>query len=253
MCGTKNDIDAKSCKYCGYLFEDFGSPGVSTITSDNSVLSRSNQPEQSSMKTKEFPPATSTMDEIQAPRSSQTPSSSSLNGTPLFVVSKSLLSSLAPSIGYLIFIALFASVSGSALYSIGLIVVLLLVMILPVLFSARKFEFYENSLRLHKIAGGDSEIPYSDLTLYDSPKGQRRPRIILSAAGQGRPIVIPGNPTNKELGQDLNQFLSQRVKKSSAQGANQDKNAEGSASVSESTDSEPDVSKDYQDGQSQNI
>jgi hypothetical protein len=65
---------------------------------------------------------------------------------------------------------------------------------------------------MSKIIGRDSEIPYSELEIRDYSKG-RRPRIILSAAGQGRSIVIPGNPTNGELGEDLNQFLQKKLKK----------------------------------------
>ena len=48
--------------------------------------------------------------------------------------------------------------------------------------------------------------------MYDSPM-RRRSQLVLSAAGQKRPIVIQGNPLNKELGMDLRQFLSSKVKK----------------------------------------
>jgi len=57
--------------------------------------------------------------------------------------------------------------------------------------------------------------------MYDSPV-RRRAQLVLSAAGQKRPILIQGNPINKELGIDLKQFLSSRLKKAeSAQKANE--------------------------------
>jgi len=65
---------------------------------------------------------------------------------------------------------------------------------------------------MSKVIGGSSEIPYSDLEILDYSKG-RRPQIILATKGQRRRILIPGNPTNGELGVDLNQFLEKKLKK----------------------------------------
>ena len=82
----------------------------------------------------------------------------------------------------------------------------------PLLFTTRKYEFFDDSLRMSKVIGGSSEILYSDLEILDHSKG-RRPQIILATVGQRRRILIPGNPTNGELGEDLNQFLQKKLKK----------------------------------------
>ena len=71
----------------------------------------------------------------------------------------------------------------------------------PLLFITRKYEFFDDSLRMSKVIGGSSEILYSDLEILDHSKG-RRPQIILATVGQRRRILIPGNPTNGELGED---------------------------------------------------
>ena len=84
--------------------------------------------------------------------------------------------------------------------------VFILVGFVPILFTTRRYEFFDGSLRMSKIIGGSSEMLYSDLEIRDFSKG-RRPQIILSAMGKRRAIVIPGNPTNGGLGEDLNQFL----------------------------------------------
>ena len=63
-----------------------------------------------------------------------------------------------------------------------------------------------------KIIGGVSEIPYSELEILDYSK-ERRSQIILATVGQRRRIVIPGNPTNTVLGEDLSQFLQKKLKK----------------------------------------
>ena len=65
---------------------------------------------------------------------------------------------------------------------------------------------------MSKVIGGSSEIPYSDLEILDYSKG-RKPQIILETMGQRRRILIPGNPTNAVLGEDLNQFLQKKLKK----------------------------------------
>jgi hypothetical protein len=140
------------------------------------------------------------------------PTATISSGSPLFVVSKSLLASIIPSIAYLLFIIVISSYSSVSLFSLLLIIVLIGASVVPILFTPRKYEFSDDSLRIHKIIGGDKEFQYADLAIYDSPMS-RRSQLMLSAAGQRRPIVIPGNPTNKELGMDLKQFLSSKLKK----------------------------------------
>ena len=199
MCGTKNDQDDQSCKNCGFLFEDFD-----LGTTAPSYTPKHDQQPPSSINSS---PPLSAADNFPVPSSS-----TALTGSPLFVVSKSLLSSLYSTIIYLVFIYFLTSATSFNLYSIGIIVVFVLISVLPVLLSPRKYEFNESSLRIYKIIGGESEIQYSDLEIYDYPVG-RRPRIVLSAEGRKRPIVISGNPTNKELGEDLSQFLGKKLKK----------------------------------------
>ncbi len=97
---------------------------------------------------------------------------------------------------------------------------------------------------MHKIIGGDSEIPYTGLEVYDYRAG-RKPRIVLSAAGQRRPIVISGNPMNKELGEDLNQFLSKKVKKYIPQSRNQQQSTPSSDTDTATNTNDDDASAEY--------
>jgi hypothetical protein len=186
MCGTKNDERAHSCSYCGYIFEDFSSQ---TDTLSNSFATAAqNQPQVNTVDTK--PP---------------------LAGSPLFVVSRSLLSSLSLAIVYLVVIVFFGLYSS--VYFIIFVAFFLLLAVMPILLTPRKYEFFDTSLKIHKIVGGDTEISYSDLTLNESQAGRRRPQIVLSVEGERRMILIPGNPSNNELGLNLNEFLEKNVKK----------------------------------------
>jgi hypothetical protein len=203
MCNTLNDQNAQSCKYCGYIFEDY-----SNTRTDNSPSPQWEQP-----SIDNFPPPTA--DTFTEP-SSPTVSTSA----PLFVVSKSLLGSILPGIIYLVFILLFTTASGFSVYSLGVVALFILIAFIPNLFTPRKYEFYDNSLRINKIIGKDSEISYSESEIHDQPM-KRRPRIILTVVGQRRTIVIPGNPSNAQLGEDLNQFLQKKLKKHDQKPSNQ--------------------------------
>src|SRR5579862_6869784 len=161
MCGTMNDQGGQSCNYCRYLFENFDSPAA--ISTDRV----------------EVPvPAAAPKDAVPLPFLDQNQSTSShsselSSGSPLFVVKKSILASIVPGIAYLFFIIAVSSYSAFSLLSLLLIAVLLAASIVPVLFSPRKFEFFDHSLKIHKTIGGDSEFQYSDLTMYDSPMRRR--------------------------------------------------------------------------------
>ena len=195
MCSTVNKGDAKSCKSCGYSFEDFD---VADFNSNPSPAQWA--PKQPTSSGDSFPVSDSSAEIISG-------------SSPLFVVSKSIFSLLTPGILYLVFI-LFVTFSGGTDYtSLGLIVVFVLLAVLPIFFTARRFEFYDNSLRMVKPIGGASGIPYSDLMIEENFSGRRR-RIVLYSLGQRRRnIVIPGNPTNTELGEDLDHFLQKKVPK----------------------------------------
>jgi hypothetical protein len=193
MCNTQNDANAQYCKSCGYIFEDFSNTGTMTNPTPHQLEQPSN----------DFSPSVE--------NSSQTPPTTSTD-FPLFVVSRPILTSLTPGILYIIIISFFASATGFGLYSLGVIAIFILLGTLPVLFGPRKYEFYNDSLRIKKMVGGQSEIPYSNLEIHDYQEG-RRPRIILSETDERRAITIPGNPTNNELGEDLNQFLHKKLKK----------------------------------------
>ena len=235
MCGTSNDQSAQSCKYCGFLFEDFGNQGISTGSGSSHPLPQQQE---------EQPPSINT---IPAPSPTDTfgmSSSTTSAGTPLFTVSKSLLGSIGPSIAYLVFILFFATTTSFSSLSIAIVVIFVLIAILPVLFSPRKYEFYDSLLRMHKIIGGDSEIPYTGLEVHDYRAG-RRPRIVLSAAGQRRPIVISGNPMNKELGEDLNQFLSKKVKKYIPEPGNQQQSTPSSDTDTATNTNDDDAGAEY--------
>ena len=233
MCGTMNDQNAQSCKYCGYLFENLSSPGVKTSSSSSYFPSAQEKEQQPPSNSNIFPPP-SASDTFGIPQSSTT-----FTGSPLFVVSRSLLASIAPAIIYLVFISSFTSITNFDPFSIVLLAVFILVAILPVLFTPRKYEFHDGLLRIHKIIGGDSEFSYSDMAIYDYSIG-RRPRILLSVAGRRGPLVIPGNPMNKELGEDLNQFLSKKLKKYTPQSGNQQQSA-GSSDTDAEMNADADV------------
>ncbi|MGI0091730.1 MAG: hypothetical protein ACREBS_08475 [Nitrososphaerales archaeon] len=218
MCETRNDENAQSCKYCGYIFEDFSTPQATTQGNGNRYPAPSKQEEEEPAGISTAHPLPSTENTLPAPSPSATISTGS---SPLFVVSRSVFSSVAPAILiYLVLFTLATSMAGLDLFSVSIIIIFILISILSFLFSTRRYEFYDSSLRMHKIIGGDSEVSYDDLEIYDSPTG-RRARIILSAKGHRRPMAIPRNPTNKELGQDLNQFLRKKLKKYSPETARQ--------------------------------
>ncbi len=131
----------------------------------------------------------------------------------MFLVSKSLLSMVVPSLVYLVFIGFVGLSSGFSIYTVVLVAFFLLVALVPALLSPRRFEFYDDSLKIQKTIGKGSEYPYSEMTLLDPPARGRGQQIVLSVTGQRRPIVIPKNPTSQNLNMDLRQFLSGKLKK----------------------------------------
>ena len=219
MCGTSNDQNAQSCKYCGFLFEDFGNAGIRTSGDRSNPIPPPQQ---------EQPPSINTIPSREDNFGMSTSPTST--GTPLFTVSKSLLGSIVPSIVYLVFILFVTTTTSFSLLSVAFIAIFILISVLPALFTPRKYEFYDSLLRMHKIIGGDSDIPYTSLEVRDYRAG-RRPQIALLSAEQKRPIVIPGNPANKELGEDLNQFLSKKLKKSNPQAGDQQQSTLSSDTV----------------------
>ena len=208
MCGTINDASAQSCSFCGYLFEDYGTGTV-------------NPPKTSQSQVAENQFNTSSQD--QEPTSIPSVSTSANPGisseTAVFVVSRSILSTIVPSLAYLLFIGFVGLSSGFSLYTILLIGFFLVVALVPALLAPRRFEFYDDSLKIHKTIGGDSEIPYSELSLVEYSPRARGQQIVLSATGRRRPIVIPKNPTNQGLNMDLKQFLTGKLKKAPAPGS----------------------------------
>jgi len=204
MCGTMNDQNAQSCSFCGYIFEDFGSGTVSSGSASSS------NDTSASIQNDNINKVPTPADQVSTiPSSTSTVST----GSPLFVVTRSFLATILPSLIYLFLIFAVGIYSGFSYYSILLVVLFLIIAVLPSLFSPRRFEFYDNSLKTHKIIGGDAEIPYSSLTMLDSPIRGRSQQIALSVAGQRRPIVINKNPKNQDLGVDLRQFLTSKLKK----------------------------------------
>ncbi len=209
MCASQNDVGAQSCKFCGYLFEDYSSTGVTTPNS----YSVSKQEEAKTSKLEDSKTQNLTTEDTE-PTPITSFSASTVSGlSPLFVTSRSMFGSILPAVIYLLFFASLGSFSSLNIFNVALIAIFVLIVIVPVLTTPRKYEFYDHSLRIHKIVGGDSEIPYSELKLYDIPSRSRRQRIILSIAGRSRPISIPGNPENKNLGQNLYQFLERNLSK----------------------------------------
>ena len=212
MCNTVNGKDAQVCKSCGYIFEDFSTTEVDKPSPP--VWEEQRQPQQ------EQTPAPSFGNFGAADISPYQPSTN-LSDSPIFVVTKSITGSLLIGVLYLVFVSFFAMSGGFDPTGLVVIAVFVLLAVLPVLFAPRKYEFSDDSLRMVKILGGNSEIPYSELEIHEGFTG-RRPQIILTSLGQrNRTIVVPGNPTNAALGMDLRQFLSKRVRKFDNPKANQ--------------------------------
>lgn len=117
-----------------------------------------------------------------------------------------------PAIIYFLLIASLGLLTLS-LSAIFYIVFFVLIAFLPVLFTPRKYLFYETSLTIHKIIGRDTELPYSNVSLYEPVRGGRKSQVILAPEGHKRAMIIPGNPTNDALGLDLKQFLEKRLRK----------------------------------------
>lgn len=193
MCGTKNDQSAASCSFCGYLFEDYNTSGASSAPQQN----------QTAAPPIASPPETTSY--ASAPIGST-------GGIPIFSVSKSFVSTLIPTVVYLVFMLLIVASTGFSIFGIAIVVIFLLIPTATTLLTPNKFEFYEDYLRTRKPVGGDAEYQYSALELYDYPT-KRKERIYLSVSGTRKVILVPNNPTNKERNQDLKQFLETKVKK----------------------------------------
>jgi hypothetical protein len=221
MCGTKNDQSAKSCSFCGYIFEDYNTSGASATT-------------------------TSKQDPTPAPQISNSPSTTSYSsaplesmaGIPIFSVSKSFVSTLIPTIVYLVFMLLIVVSTGFSIFSLVIIVIFLLIPTATTLFTPNRFEFYEDYMRTHKPVGGDTEYPYSELEIYNYPNNRRKERIYLSVSGNRKLILVPKNPENKERNQDLKQFLETKLKKRDDTAKNESTTQE----QTETEDPEPDQS-----------
>lgn len=222
MCGTMNDQNAQSCSFCGYLFEDYGTGTVNQSAPQNT------SPQSTPLGTENTPIDTG-LNKIPetSNRIPTLPSISSTGSSPLFVVSRSILGTLVPSIIYLFLIAALGLFSTFNLYSIILVLVFVLFALVPSLMSPRRFEFYDGSMKVHKIIGGDSEYSYSNMSMLDYGARGRSQQMVLSVAGQRRPLVIGKNPKNSELGIDLKQFLNSKLSKSGA--GSQDKQAGNSS------------------------
>ena len=204
MCETQNDQSAQSCKYCGYIFEDFNTTGADALNTSSSMTTQDHiEPE---INTSPPPVETNSI-----PAAPITPSIFS-SGSAIFTVTRSLFGSIVPAIIYFLLIASLGLLTLS-LSAIFYIVFFVLIAFLPVLFTPRKYQFYETSLTIHKIIGRDTELPYSSVSLYEPVRGGRKSQVILAPEGHKRAMIIPGNPTNDALGLDLKQFLEKRLKR----------------------------------------
>jgi hypothetical protein len=232
MCGTKNDGNAQTCKFCGYIFENFSSSQLNTTDKYESTTINQVPPPSEVLSTSTDSTAATQPSDL----SSTDPFSTISSGTPAFVAKKSIISSIIPSLAYLAFILFATASSGFSLYSLGIILFFILVFTLPTLVSPRRFEFYDDRLVLHKTIGADKVIPYSDLTFNYVQRGRRSQIVLSSISGKVRQLLIPGNPMNKDMGMDLRQFLEKKVK---SPGAPQ--KPAGSDNASSSSTSGPDL------------
>ncbi len=197
MCNTMNDSNVEACTYCGYIFEDF--------------VTKNNQTQIPSSKFKREP---------QAEIPSVSAGIPTTEGSPVFVASTSLLSALVP-LAFYIAIGFFAFSSGAGAISIALFAFIVVFAVIPLLNAPRKFEFYDDSLKIHRTLRGITVIPYSDITISEFSSGFRKStRTYLSIKGRRRPIALPGNPTSKELGVDLKQWLTQKLQSNKTKESN---------------------------------
>lgn len=205
MCGTLNDQNAQSCSFCGYLFEDYSTTNLNQPTSQQ-------QRTPSTLPAYGDTTAPAKMPE-QTPAPSQAYTSDS-SGSPLFTVNRSIWGTIIPSVIYLILVSALGLFSSFSLYSIVLVVFFLLIAVVPALFSPRRFDFYEDSMKVHKTIGGDAEYPYTSVSMVEYPNMRRQTRsVVLNVTGQRGQFVLGKNPTNQQLGMDLRQFLTQKLKR----------------------------------------
>ena len=108
---------------------------------------------------------------------------------------------------------MFTTSAGISIYSLAITLIFIAVALVPVLFSPRRFEFYDDEVKVHKTIGGDTLIPYSDIAYNYAQRGNRSQVVLSSISRRMRPLVVPGNPANRDLGMDLNQFLEKKVRK----------------------------------------
>jgi hypothetical protein len=209
MCGTMNDQSAQSCSFCGYLFEDYGTGTVGGTTPPPISPPSSNTASTVDGNFNTIP-AVSESDSNSGPSYASVPNSS---GSPIFVVSKSIWGTIAPTLIYLFLIGSVGFFSSFSVFTLLLVVFFIVVAVIPGLMQPRRFEFYDNSLKVHRTIGGDSELAYSNVSVVDYPARGRSQQTVLSVTGQRRPLVIGKNPSNKELGMDLKQFLNSKLKK----------------------------------------
>jgi hypothetical protein len=218
-------------------------PSSSTITWPNSESSSSPSPSTIGYGTLPPPPPSSS-----SSPSSSSPSTTISTSSPLFVVSKSLVVLLVPALAYLVIISITDFFSSFDIVSVALTVVFTLMLVLPIIFSPRRYEFFEDSLRIYKIIGGDVEIPYDDMLLHDASQmpgsGRNRQRIILSVQSRSRTIIIPGNPTSAQLDQNLEQFLSLRIRKPNPRLQNRQENSMQDAGPEQEEEEDSSLSRD---------
>lgn len=221
MCGTMNDQNAQSCSFCGYIFEDFG---TGTVDSRSGPKTYSEPVVENDLNTVPTLP-----DQTSVPSAT----SSVSTGSALFVVTRSFLATILPALIYLFLIFTVGIYSGFSIISLILVVLFLVIAVIPSLFTPRRFEFFDSTLKIHKTIGGDSEIPYSELTILESPVRGRSQQIVLSATGQRRPIIVGKNPRNENLGMDLRQFLNSKLKKPDSKTATEDTSNPGTTDQSD--------------------
>lgn len=192
MCDTLNQADAQTCNTCGYIFEDF--KGARSFELAPRV--------QNSW-------VTSTAHSSMVNQSAQ---HSALTGTPLFVSSTPTRTHMISAVATALFTVPVIFGMSHDVYSFVLGVVLPMAGgLFSFLFSAKKYEFFNDLLRMHSFIGRSSEIQYSDLKIQSPWRGRWR-GMILSRIGKRRRIFIPTNPKNR-ADESLNRFLEMKLYK----------------------------------------
>lgn len=187
MCDSLKEPDAETCKTCGYIFEDLASSLDSAPRLKNSWL------------------AGTTVSDGSLQQLDST-------GSPLFVSSTPMRTHMISAVTTAIVAVPVILGAGHDIYSFVLGVALPVAGgLVSFLFSAKKYEFFDNLLLMKGVVGRSSDVQYSELKIQRPWRGRWR-GMVLSRTGKRRPMLIQSNPRDG-MGETLTHFLEKKLYK----------------------------------------